>query len=166
MIDTVKKYLPLCWFDANPLNLVKSTTFLKLNSVFYGGAQYFLQTNMTDDPVESFFEVCFELLFTFAFVGVMLFFDKMLYAYVQVTTAILFCTNILSVCLLPVLIWLTVSDEPLSYYMMCVLSLWFYALITYIIKVTLTIDIIASLALSLLYFIVVYLGAVGLGQLI
>lgn len=166
MIDVVKKYLPICWFDANVLDLMKSTSFLKLNSVIFLVTQYFLQMNMTDDPVESFFEVSFELLLTFGFIGVMLFFDKMLHAYVQVTTAILFCTNTLSVVLLPVLIWLTVSDEPLSYYMICILSLWFYALITYIIKATLTIDIIASLSLSLLYFLVVYLGAVGLGQLI
>lgn len=165
MIDAVKKYLPLCWFDANALDLVKSTSFLKLNSVIFWVTQYFLQTNMTDDPVESFFEVSFELLLTFGFIGVMLFFDKMLYAYVQLTTAILFCTNVLSIFFVPVMVWLTVTDDPLSYYVMGILLLWFYSLITTIFKITLAINSIASFALSLLYFIVVYLGAVGLGQI-
>lgn len=165
MIDVVKKYLPLCWFDANAIDLIKSTNFLKLNSVIFWVAQYFLQTNMTDDPVESFFEVSFELLLMFAFIGVMLFFDKMLYAYVQLTTAILFCTNVLSIFFVPVIVWLTVTNEPLSYYVMSILFLWFYSLITYIFKMALAINAIASLALSLLYFIVVYLGAVGLGQI-
>jgi hypothetical protein len=166
MLDTVKRYLRLCWFDTNPLDFVESTDFLKINVVFFAVVQYFLQTNMTDDPFESFFEVSFELLFTFAFVAVMLFFDKMLNAYLQLTTAILFCTNVLSVFFVPIMVWLTVTEDPLSYYVMVVLVLWFYALITYIIKAALAIDLLASLALSLLYFIVVYMGAVGLGQVI
>jgi hypothetical protein len=166
MLDTVKRYLRLCWLDTNPLDFVESTDFLKINVVFFAVVQYFLQTNMTDDPFESFFEVAFELLLTFAFVAVMLFFDKMLDAFIQLTTAILFCTNVLSVFFVPIMVWLTVTDDPLSYYVMGVLVLWFYALISYIIKTALAIDILASLALSLLYFIVVYMGAIGLGQVI
>ena len=165
-MDNLKQYLCLCWFDINPLDLEKSTGFLKLNILFYLVVQYFLQTNMTDDPFESFVEVVFELLITLIFIGVMLFFDKMLRAYVQVTTAILFCTNVLSVAIIPVMVWLTVTDEPLSYYVMTILLMWFYALVTYIFKVSLAINMFASLALALLYFIVVYLGAIGLGQVI
>ncbi len=164
-MDTVKHYLRLCWFDANPLDLMKSTNFLKLNAFVYWVVQYLLQSNMTDDPFESFFEVTFELLFTFMFVGVTLWLDKRLYAYVQVTTAILFCTNLLSIFIVPVMVWLTVSDDPLSYYVMSILVLWLYALITHIVKATLSIDLLASLALSLLYFTVVYLGAIALGQM-
>jgi hypothetical protein len=166
MLDIVKRYLGLCWFDTNPLDFVKSTDFLKINVVFFSVVQYFLQTNMTDDPFESFFEVAFELLLTFAFVAVMLFFDKLLSAYIQLTTAILFCTNVLSVFFIPIMVWLTVTDDPLSYYVMTILVLWFYALITHVIKASLAINLLASLALSLLYFIVVYLGAIGLGQVI
>jgi hypothetical protein len=165
MLDTVKHYLRLCWFDATPFDLIESTGFLKLNVLFFAVVQYFLQTNMTDDPFESFNEVVFELLFTFIFVAVMLFFDKMMSLYVQVTTAILFCTNILSLFVVPVMVWLTVTEDPLSYYVMSILLIWFYALIAYVIKVSLAINLVASLALSLLYFIVVYLGAIGLGQL-
>lgn len=165
MLDTIKHYFRLYWFDANPSDLIESVDFLKLNVVVFGVVQYFLQTNMTDDPFESFFEVIFELLLTFLFVAVMLFFDKMMHIYVQVTTAILFCTNLLSVFVVPVMVWLTVTEDPLSYYVMSILVLWFYALITHVIKVSLAIDLLASLALSLLYFIVVYLGSIGLGQL-
>ncbi len=165
MMEAVKQYLRLCWFDVSPLDLEKSTGFLRLNLLFYALVQYFLQSNMTDDPFESFFEVMFEMLLTLGFIGVMLFFDKRLYAYIQVTTAIFFCTNVLSVFFIPVIVWLTVTDDPLSYYLMSLLIMWFYALITQIIKLALTIDLLASSALSLLYIIVVYMGAVGLGQL-
>jgi hypothetical protein len=166
MLDTVKYYLRLCWFDADPLYLVQSTGFLKLNILVYAIVQYFLQTNMTDDPFESFTEVILESLFIFIFVAVMLFFDKRLNVYVQVTSSVLFCTNILSIFFIPIMVWLTVTEDPLSYYVMGILVLWFYALITYIIKTSLTINSIASIALSLLYFITVYLGAIGLGQLL
>jgi hypothetical protein len=164
-MEAVKQYLRLCWFDISPLALEKSAGFLKLNLLFYALVQYVLQANMTDDPFESFFEVIFELSLTLIFVGVMLFFDKKLYTYIQVTTAIFFCTNVLSVFFIPVIVWLTVTDEPLSYYLMSLLIMWFFALITQIIKLALAIDLLASSALSLLYIIVVYMGAVGLGQL-
>ncbi len=164
-MEAIKQYLRLCWFDVNPLVLEESTGFLKLNLLFFALVQFFLQANMTDDPYESFFEIIFEISLSLIFVGVMLFFDKRLYAYVQVTTAIFFCTNALSIFFIPVIVWLTVTDEPLSYYLMSLLIIWFYALITQIIRLALTIDLLASSALSLLYIIVVYLGAVGLGQM-
>lgn len=164
-MDTLKDYFNLCWFDANPVDLEKSTGFLKLNMVFYAVVQYFLQVNMTDDPFETFYEVLLELLFMLIFTTVVLFFDKKLSFYVQVMTAILFCSNVLSVFVIPVMVWLTVTDQPLSYYVMSILGLWFYALITQIFKTTLAINLFASSALSLLYFLLVYLLAIALGQL-
>ena len=163
-MDAVKHYLRLCWFDVNPLALKKSTGFLKVNVIFYLISQYFLQTNITDDPLESLTEVFIEFVLMLSFIGVMLFFDKMLRIYVQITTAIFFCTNIISIFVVPVIVWLSMTDDPLSYYVMSLLLLWLYSLITYIIKLSLAVDWFASLALSLTYFIVVYLGAIGLGQ--
>jgi hypothetical protein len=165
-MEAVKQYLRLCWFDINPLSIERSTGFLRMNLLFYALVQYFLQSKMTEDPFESFFEVIFELLFTVVFVGAILIIDKKRNAFVQVTTAIFFCTNVITVFVIPVIVWVTVTDDPLSYYLMCLLVLWFCALITQIIKKALAIDMLASLAVSLLFFIVVYGGAFGLGQLI
>ncbi|HEY8157348.1 MAG TPA: hypothetical protein VIF10_01470 [Methylobacter sp.] len=121
---------------------------------------------MTDDPIESFTEVSVETLLTLMFIGVMLFFNRTLYAYVQVTTAVIFCGNVVALFVVPVLIWLTISEEPLSYYFLSLLLLWDYVLVTYIIRQVLSINILASIVLSLLYFIVTYFGAFALGQLI
>jgi hypothetical protein len=165
-MEAVKHYMRLCWFDINPLAIEKSAGFLRLNLMFYALIQYFLQSKMTEDPFESFFEVIFELLFTFVFVGAMLVIDKKRSAFIQVSTAILFCTNVITIFVVPVIIWVTVTDDPLSYYLMCLLVLWFFALITQIIRQALAIDMQASLALSLLFFIVIYGGSFGLGQLI
>lgn len=165
-MDAIKQYLRLCWFDINPLDLEKSTGFFKLNILFYEIVQYFLQTNMTDDPFESFVEVILELLLILIFLAVILFFDKMIKVYIKFTTAILFCTNTLSLLFIPIIVWLTVNNDPLSYYTMVLLFLWLYSLITYIIKTALNINYFASIALSLLYFITVYGGAIAIGQLI
>lgn len=165
-MDVLKQYLPLCWLRNNPLELPRSVDFFKQNLLFYFVVEYFMQANMTDDPVESFTEVSIETLLTLIFIGVMLFFNRTLYAYVQVATAIIFCANIIGLFVIPVLIWLTVSEEPLSYYFLALLLFWDYAVVTYIIKQVLSVNLIASLVLSLSYFTVTYFGAFALGQLL
>jgi hypothetical protein len=100
------------------------------------------------------------------FIGVTLFFNRTLYAYIQVTAAVLFCTNVVALFIVPVLVWLTVSEDALSYYVLAVLLLWSYVLVTYIFKQVLTVNLFASLIVSLFYFIATYLGAFGLGQLL
>lgn len=162
----LKKYLPLCWLRNNPLDLPRSVDFFKQNLLFYFVAEYFMQANMTDDPLESFTEVSIETLLTLIFIGVMLFFNRTLYAYVQVTTAIIFCANVIGLFVIPVLIWLTISDEPLSYYLLSLLLFWDYAVVTHIIRQVLSINILASVVLALFYFIATYFGAFALGQLL
>jgi hypothetical protein len=165
-VDLIKQYLPLCWFKHNPLELTRSTSFFRQNLIFYYLVEYFMQANMTDDPFESFYEVSFEVILTLLFIGILLFFNKTLYAFIQVSTALMLCANVVSLFIVPVMIWLTVSDDPLSYYITFSLILWDYALVTYIIKKVVDINILASMALSLLYFITTYFGAFGLGQLV
>ena len=165
-MDILKQYIPLCWLKNNPLELPRSVYFLKQNLLFFVVVEYFLQANMTDDPVESFVEVSLEILLTLILIGIMLFFNRTLYAYVQVTTAIIFCANIVCLFVIPVLIWLTISEVTLSYYFIVLFLFWNYVLVTYIISQVLTINFFASLALSLFYFVVTYLGAFALGQVL
>ncbi|HEY8037658.1 MAG TPA: hypothetical protein VIF37_18920 [Methylobacter sp.] len=165
-MDALKQYLPLCWLRNNPLDLPRSVDFFKQNLLFYFVAEYLMQANMTDDPLESFIEVSIETLLTLIFIGVMLFFNRTLYAYVQVTTAIIFCANIIGLFVIPVLIWLTMSEEPLSYYLLGLLLFWDYAVVTHIIRQVLSINLLASLVLSLFYFTATYFGAFALGQLL
>jgi hypothetical protein len=165
-IDALKQYLPLCWFKNNPLNLPKSMAFFNQNLVFYFIVEFFLQTNMVDDPIESFFEVSLETSLTLLFAGFMMLFNKSLYVYIQVATAILFCENVVSIISVPVIVWLTVSESALSYYIFGMLVLWDFSLIAYIFKRVLAINLVASLALSLFYFIATYGAAFSLAQVI
>jgi putative effector of murein hydrolase LrgA (UPF0299 family) len=100
------------------------------------------------------------------FIGIMLFFNKTLYAYIQVATAILVCANTVSLFIVPVAVWLTVSEDALSYYVLSLLLFWDFTLVTYIIRQTLNIDIPASIAISFVYFTATYFGAFALGQMI
>ena len=125
-----------------------------------------MQANMTDDPFESFVEVAIQTLLTLLFIGFILRLNKTLYAYLQVTTAILVCANIISFFVIPVLIWLTVSEALLSYYSLGILFLWELTVMAYIFKKILAINSAASIALSLLYFTVTYLGAFTIGQVL
>lgn len=140
--------------------------FFKQNLLFYFIVEYFMQANMTDDPFESFTEVSIETLLTLMFIGFILRLNKTLYAYIQVTTAILFCANVVSLFVIPVLIWLTVSEDILSYYTMGLLFLWEFTVIAYIFRNALAINLAASLALSVFYFTVAYLGAFAIGQML
>ena len=140
-------------------------SFFKQNLLFYFIIEYFMQANMTDDPFESFTEVTIQTLLTLMFIGLILRLNKTLYAYIQVTTAILVCANIVSLFVIPVLIWLTISENILSYYGLGLLSLWEFTVMAYIFRKILSISPAASLVLSVLYFTVTYLGAFTLGQL-
>jgi hypothetical protein len=165
-VEILRQYLPLCWFKHNPLELTRSMNFFKQNLLFYFIVEYFMQANMTDDPFESFTEVTIQTLLTLTFIAFILRLNKSLYAYIQVTTAILVCANIVSLFVIPVLIWLTVNENILSYYCLALLFLWEFTLIAYIFRRILSINSAASLVLSLLYFTAAYLGAFAIGQVL
>ena len=125
-----------------------------------------MQTNMTDDPFESFLEVSIEIALTLLFIGFILYLNRTLYAFVQTTTAVLFCTNVVSVFIIPILVWLTLNEYLLSYYVLGLLFIWELALIAYIFRKTLAINLSASIALSAVYFIIVYMGSFSIGQML
>ena len=165
-MDLLSEYLAICWLGSDPMELPRSTSLFKKSLFIYFIVYYLLQANMTDDPFEALYEVSFQVALTLIFIAVILSLNKTLYVYVQVTTAILFSANFISLFLVPVMVWLTVSEDPWSYYIFSLLIAWYYSIITYIFKHALIINIPASLVLSLLYFIATYLGAFALGQMI
>lgn len=125
-----------------------------------------MQANMTDDPFESFTEVTIQTLLTLMFIGFILRLNKILFAYIQVTTAILVCANMVSLFVIPVLIWLTVNENILSYYCLGLLLIWEFTLMAYIFKKILSVNRAASLVLSVLYFTATYFGAFAIGQIL
>jgi len=164
-MNLVKIYFPLCFLKINPLDLPKSVAFFKQNLWFYFVLELFIQANMID-PYEAFFEVVIETSLTLCSVGLILFLNKSNHLYIQIATAVLFCENVIAFFGVPVVIWLTVSESILSYYLLGLLVLWDFILITYIIKQILSINMAASLAISFFYFLMTYFGAYAVTLLI
>lgn len=165
-IEILKQYLPLCWFKQDPLKLSRSMSFFKKNLLVYFIVEYFMQTNMTDDPFESFTEVTIQIFLTLIFISFILQLNKTLYAFIEITSSILVCANIISFFIIPVLIWLTVNEDILSYYCLILLLIWEFVVMAYIFKKVLAINYAASLAFSVLYYTITYLGAFSIGQIL
>lgn len=165
-MDLIKIFLPLCWLKSNPLDMPRSMAFFRQNLLFSFAIEYLMQANMTDDPIEAFFDVSIETFLTLLFVWGLLFLNRTLYVYLQVTTAILFCANVISVVIIPIMVWLTVTEDLVSYYILGLLLLWDFAVVAYILKRTIIVNTAASIALASFYFVATYLGAFALGQLI
>jgi hypothetical protein len=165
-MDDLREYLALCWLSNDPLELPRSVGLFKKNLFVYFVVGYLLQANMIDDPFESFYEITLQIVFMLAFIAIFLALNKTLYIYVQITTAFMFCANLISAFVVPVMVWWTVTEDLYSYYLLFMLFAWYYAIVTYILKYTLIINVPASLVLALFYFIATYLGAFAIGQMI
>ncbi len=165
-MDILREYLALCWLSNDPLELPRSESLFRKSLFIYFVVGYLLQANMIDDPFESFYEISFQIVFMLGFIALILSLNKTMYLYMQISTAFIFTANIVSAFVVPVMVWLTVSEEMFSYYLLFVLLAWYFAIVTYIVKHTLIINLPASMVLALFYFIVTYLGAFGLGQML
>ena len=164
-MNIFKLYLPLCWLKVNPVDLPSSVKFLKQNLWFYFIVELFIQANMIE-PSEALIEVVIETFLTLNFVALILFLNKSSHLFIQIATAVLFCENVVAFFGVPVVIWLTVSESILSYYLFGLLTLWDFVLITYILKSILSINLAASLTISLFYFVMTYIGAYGITLLL
>lgn len=160
-MDILKEYMPLCWWKHNPLDLPRSITFFRWNLFIYYLVELFLQANMID-PWEALIEVTIETVLTLGFVALMMLLNRNFHCYLQVATAVLVCENLIAVFAVPTMVWLTVTDDLLSYITFGALILWDVSLVTYIIKNVLKINVFASLAVSCIYFACTYGGAYGL----
>ena len=157
-MDTLKQYLPLCWFAENPLDLPRSVRFFQQNLWFYFILELFIQLNMIDS-FEAVFEVILETGLTLLFVGTMLFLNRSTSTYVTVASAVLFCENIIAVFVVPVMVWLTIAEDEFSYIAMLLLIVWDYALVAFVFKKVLGINTAAGCVISLAYFLSTYGGA-------
>jgi hypothetical protein len=124
-----------------------------------------MQANMIP-PWEAFWEVNLETIFTLGFIALIMSLNRNLNAYLQVATAFLVCENVIAIFALPTLMWLTVTDDFLSYVLFGLLIFWDVCLVTYLIKKVLTISLFASLAVAFIYFLLTYGAAYSLMFLI
>ncbi|MDP2180653.1 hypothetical protein [Methylicorpusculum sp.] len=157
-MENLKLYAQLCLFRNNPLELPRSVSFFQKNLYFYILIELFIQANVTD-PLEAMIGVAIETVLTLLFVAGLLRYKNAMPGFIAAASSFLLCENIVASFGLPVVVWLTSTDDLLSYYLMFVLIIWDVAIITYLIKRILIVDILFSLLLASSYFLVTYLGS-------
>ena len=157
-MEILQRYLALGWFSGNPLELPRSSGFFQKNIWFYVLIELFIQINVTD-PFEAILEVGIETTLTLSFVAVLLLYKKALAGYLPAATSFLVCENIVAAFGLPVVIWLTTTDNLISYFVLLALILWDVAMISYLIKRILVINGFSAFFLSVVYFFATYVGA-------
>lgn len=154
-MDILKQYLPLCWFKSHPLQLPVSEAFFKANLIFFCIAELLTLLNMVpilDAVVEAIMNGALTLLF----VLIILSLNRTMHNYLQVASAILVCENVLSIFGVPVLAWVIITPDWLSYTALTGLLIWIFAVISYLLKKVLSIDVLASSVLAFVYFISTY----------
>ena len=157
----LKQYVALCWFKNNPLELPRSVSFFQKNLYFYVLVELFIQVNVTD-PLEAFLEVGIETSLTLLFVAFLLLLKKAMAGFISAASSFLICENVVASFGLPIVVWLTSTDDLLSYYILFALIVWDIAMISYLIKRILVINSVYAFLLSLAYFVITYLGAFSL----
>lgn len=111
---------------------------------------------------EALVEVIADTCFTLLFVALVLSLNRTMHNYIRVATAILACENVVAIFGVPIIAWLTVTHDWLSYVFLAALLIWDFSLITYIMKKVLAIDIWASIVVAFFYFMLTYGAAYAL----
>lgn len=164
-MDIIRQYFPLCWLNVSVLNLPRSTRFFKHNLIFYFTIVFFIQFNMVDD-IDSILEVLLETSLTLAFIALVLLLNGTIGAFIQVSSAVLFCENVVALFLAPILFWATVAEDTPSYMTLALFLLWDLIIVGRIFKDVLRVNNAAGLVVALFYFLTSYGGAYGLYSLL
>lgn len=164
-MELIKAYVPLCWFRHCPLELPRSVSFFQKNLYYYLLIELFLLANITD-PLDALIEAILETGLTLLFVKLLLFFKKAGAGFISAATSFLICENIITTAGLPVFVWLTTTDDLLSYYILFGLMVWGVAVIAYLIMRILLITPAWAFVISIVYFSVTHGGSFMLMQLI
>lgn len=121
----------------------------------------FIQINMIED-IDAMFEVTLETVLTLSFAYIMLLINRTTHSYLQVTTSIIFCENIVSTFIVPAMVWLTISDNEFSYLLVFLLIVWDFSLVSFVCKKSIGINTLASIVVATVYFIYTYALSYGI----
>ena len=126
----------------------------------------FIQANISD-PIEAFLQVFLEILITLVFMAVIVLKrDEGFYNFERFLTAILVCENFIYVLGLPLAFWFIFAKgsavETYPIYIAGFLVFWSLAIIAYLLKELFEFSWQISTSLSILYFLLTYLGSLGL----
>ena len=156
-MELLKQYLQICWFKGSPLDLERSIPFLRTVLIVNLVVSYLVQANV-QDPIEAFIEVFIELVVTLILIGSLLVIKKSLDLFVPTLTAILVCENFVLLLGVPLVVWFTISDDVLIFYILAILVVWAVAIVAYILRQICGFSKLTSYIMSFAYYMIVFIG--------
>jgi len=156
------KYLALCWFRNNPLDLTPSKSFMWKTVIFYLISGMIVE-GLIADPADGSLEVMLRTIMAFSSIGVLLILLKKRQYFYQLFTAIFICENFimtLATFTEGLYFWMVMTHrekaEEISIGIGAFLVLWYLAIVAYILRQVFVYDRAASLVLAFGYFVLTY----------
>jgi hypothetical protein len=156
------KYLALCWFRNNPLDLTPSKSFMWKTVIFYLISGMIVE-GLIADPADGSLEVLLRTIMAFSTITVLLLLLKRRQYFYQLFTAIFVCENFimtLATATEALYFWMVMTHrekaEEISIGIGVVLVLWYLAIVAYILRRVFIYDRAASLVLAFGYFVLTY----------
>ncbi len=156
------KYLSLCWFKNNPVDLFPSKSFMWKTVTFYLISGIIVE-GLISDPADGTLEVMLRTIMAFSSVATLVFFIKKRQNFYQLFTAIFVCENFIMT--------LATATEGLYFAMVMqhhehaeeisigigvVLVGWYLAIVSYILRQAFAFKMSLSVILAFSYFILTY----------
>jgi len=156
------KYLSLCWFKNNPVDLFPSKSFMWKTVAFYLISGIIVE-GLISDPADGTLEVLLRTIMAFSSVATLVFFIKKRQNFHQLFTAIFVCENFIMT--------LATATEGLYFAMVMqhhehaeeisigigvVLVGWYLAIVSYILRQAFAFKMSLSVILAFSYFILTY----------
>jgi len=156
------KYLSLCWFKNNPVELFPSKAFMWKAVIFYLISGIIVE-GLIADPADGTLEVSLRTIMAFSSIATYLFIFKKFQYFNQMFTAIFICENfIMTLATLTegLYFYLVMNHneraEEISIGIAVVLVGWYIAIISYILRQAFETKMSVSVTLAFSYFILTY----------
>jgi hypothetical protein len=163
-MNLLLKYLGLCFFVNNPVDLVPPNSFMWKNVMYYLISGMIVE-GLISDPADGTLEVVLRTIMAFSTVGAILLHQKKWVYYNQLYTAIFVCENFIMTLAtateglyhwMIVTHWEVETAEHISIGIGFFLVFWYIAIISYIFRQLLKFKTGNSIFLAFMYFVLTY----------
>jgi len=161
-MNLLLKYLALCWFRNNPVDLVPSRSFMWKAVTFYLVSGIIVES-LIADPADGTLEVLMRTVMAFTSIATLLLVMKKWSYFYRLYTAIFICENFIMTLAIGVEIldfWMVMGhverSEEISISIGVLLVIWYIAIVSYIFRQFFSFRTLYSVIAAFSYFVITY----------
>lgn len=168
-MELLRKYLAICFFRNNPVDIDPPRSFIWRSFAFYIAVGILVEANISD-PVDGTIEIFFETVITLILISILLFVTKKWFLFVRLFTALITCENfilflgVITEFLDELARKTPYEDVPLV--LGVLLAIWFVLIAAYILRQMFPFDKTKSILLAAFYATTTVVGAFLLSEVI